>query len=412
MATPVPNHDLDHLFRHEYSKILALLTNKYGNRHLQLIEDAVQEALLKAMKIWPYHEIPKNTSGWLYRVANNYMIDQFRKDQRISGVEIPDMDSGEDFDFPSDDQIQDEQLKMIFACCHPGISISEQIMLSLKLLCGLSVKEISRALMKEEEATKKALTRAKLKFRERVGSLYVPTGWELMARIDPVLKVIYLLFNEGYNATDGEELIRQDICEDSIRLALMLKQNSFTDLPKLNALLTLMCFKSSRFSSRTDNDGNLITFENQDRTSWDSEYINWGNFYFSESAKGEEFSQYHIEAVIESYYVTAEDFASTKWDQILVMYDMLLKINPSPIIELNRVVVIQKLQGPNQALQSLESINDQQTIGKNHLFYAIRAEIHQELNETEKSRKDLLKAIELVKNSKERKFLENKLNQT
>lgn len=402
---------IDLIFRREYSKIVAYLTNKYSPHYIDFIEDAVQEALLKAMMLWPFHAMPENPSGWLYRVANNHLIDQLRRNQKTVPFEIPESALSTDGKVPemAETELPDERLKMIFACCHPSLQEVEQIMLSLKLLCGLSVKEIAAALIKKEDAVKKAITRGKKKFQTRIGALTVPEGNELRSRLDVVLKVIYLLFNEGYKSTEGQHLIRKDICEEAIRLAGILHENRYCNTPDLNGLLALMCFSAARFDARVNSDGELLTLEHQDRSLWDRNYINLATYFLAESAAGNHLSQYHLEAAIAGHHSTAENFQATDWEAILFIYDQLATLEGTPIVALNRLVVLEKVNGPGEALKELEALNIDGKLKSNYLFHSIKADFQIALGNIAEGIQSLKTAIWLASNSIEIRFLERKL---
>lgn len=400
---------VEHLFRHEYGKIVSLLTGRYSARHIELIEDAVQDALLKAMQMWGYQNPPENPSAWLYRVANNRIIDQLRRSKRAVDPDTVSEASEEmEHDPTLAAELADDQLKMIFACCHPELSESQQIMLSLKLLCGLSVREIARAFMKKEASVKRTITRAKDRFREKIGQLSVPAGHDLKPRIDAVLKVLYLMFTEGYKATDGELLTKNEICEEAIRLGGILQSNRHCDTPEVNALMALMCLNASRLRARIDGDGNLCTLENQDRTLWNADAIEWGLRFLKRSAAGDQLSQYHLEAGIAGLYATAPSFADTDWKAILDLYNLLLKQNPSPFVKLNRIVVYSKVHGSKTGLTELDKLNTP-VLKKHHLYYTIRADLKTDIGLTRDAATDLRRAAELVENAVERRFLQLKL---
>lgn len=404
------NQKVEHLFRHEYGKIVSLLTGRYSSRHIELIEDAVQDALLKAMQMWGYQNPPENPSAWLYRVANNRVIDQLRRSKKAVDPEtVSAVSEKEDFDPALTAELADDQLKMIFACCHPELSESQQIMLSLKLLGGLSVREIARGFIKKEASVKRTITRAKALFRERIGHLSVPAGEDLKPRIDAVLKVLYLMFNEGYKATDGELLTKHEICQEAIRLGGILQSNQHCDTPEVNALMALMCLNASRLDARTDADGNLCTLENQDRSRWNAEFVDWGLRFLKKSASGEQLSQYHLEAGIAGLYATASSFAETDWNAILELYDNLVKLNPSPFVRLNRIVVFSKVHGAESALRELGSTNSP-ALKKHHLYYTIRADLKAENGSKPDAIEDLRRATDLSENAVEKRFLEKKLN--
>lgn len=407
------NNSIEHLFRHEYGKIVAALTSTFSSHQIDLIEDSVQEALLKAMKLWGFGDLPDNPSAWLYRVASNHLIDNLRRAKKTVEYDFPEdffIDENTINDSSILSGIKDEQLKMIFACCHPSLNETEQIILSLKLLGGLSIKEIASALLKKDEAVKKAITRAKDKFKNEIGKLEIPAQNELNKRLNSVLKVIYLLFNEGYKATEGETLVKKDICLEAIRLTEILTKNEACNRPQVNALLALMYFNSARFDARINEAGELVTLEKQNRNLWDKRQINAGIYYLDKSSTGMELTEYHIEAGIASLYSTAESFEKTDWGTILNLYNLLMKINPSPIILLNRLVVFEKIHGPKKALEEMKNIEQEKSIFNNHLYYSIKADFVKSTERSAYAKELLLKAIELSTNTIETNFLRNKLN--
>ncbi|MBO3698613.1 RNA polymerase sigma factor [Roseivirga sp. E12] len=411
MSNPTVNNTLDHLFRHEYGKLVSLFVNRYSPHLIDKIEDSVQEALYKAAKIWSYQPMPENPSAWLYRVANNQLIDFLRKDNKNADWEhhedrIIEKETTE-LELPEKKVIVDDQLRMIFACCHPAMKPTEQLMLSLKLLCGLSIREIARALLKNEEATKKAITRAKKKFKDEVGMLSVPNDEEITSRLAEVLQVIYLLFNEGYKATEGAKLIKTELCEEAIRLAFLLTNEPNCDKGELNALISMMLFKAARFPARMDAEGNLLTLEHQDRKLYDEEYIKWGWDFLRQSSKFENTSAYQLEAAISAYYTTARTYEVTNWKTILGLYNSLVKIKPIPVVKMSRVVVLSKVEGPAKALKVMESI--ELDIKGNQSFQALKADLYADLGNWSLARVFLQKAITQAQNIAERKFLEKKL---
>lgn len=407
----VAHNTLDHLFRHEYSKLVAMLTNRYGAALLDLVEDAVQESLLKASKVWSYQPMPDRPGAWLYRVANNQMIDFLRREKKSVDYEANYVDEGADekeFEL-QEDVIKDEQLKMIFACCHPSMKPQEQLMLSLKLLCGLSVREIARALLKSEEGTKKAIQRAKQKFKTEVGDLRVPREEEIGERLNAVLQVIYLLFNEGYKATSGEKLMKQELCEEAIRLAFLMLNEGQCDTNELNALISMMLFKAARFPARTDAEGRLLTLEFQDRSLYRQDYVQWAWNFLKRSSDFESTTVYQLEAAISSYYTAASSYENTNWKQILRLYDALVLHKPSPVVKMSRVVVLSKVEGPAKALECMEEI--EQDLKGNQSFQALKADLYAQLENWNKARYHLSIAIREAENQTERRFLEAKLDQ-
>ena len=403
------NSSIDHLFRHEYAKIVSYLTAKFGAAQIDFIEDAVQDALYKAMQLWSYQDMPPAPGKWLYQTAHNGLIDKLRRNAKSVTYEPATMNNAtEATELPEDGILKDEELRMIFACCHPSMKEQEQIMLSLKLLCGFSNLEIARALFKSPDAVKKALTRAKQKFKSEVGHLEIPSKVDLKERMSVVLKVLYLLFNNGYTAYDGKEVLKKDVCEEAIRLTGLLYEHAISNTPETSALLSLMCFNFSRFNAREDAEGNLLTLEQQNWEAWDQALIGLGLRFLEESAVGENISKYHFEAAIAYEYACSKSFESIKWHSILNLYDILSSYYYSPNIALNRLVVFEKVKSAKAALTELNKLSEKSLLS-NHLYYAIKGDFEKKLGLTVYAQ-TLKKAIELTANQKEKAFLREKMN--
>ncbi len=404
---------IEHLFRHEYGKIVSALTNKYSSQKIDLIEDAVCGSLEKAMQVWGYQYIPDNPSAWIYRVANNSIIDQLRRNSKSVDYEFPEDFATQEIDVDETaitSGLKDGQLKMIFACCHPQLTTVEQIMLSLKLIGGLSVSEIANALMKKNDAVKKAITRAKQKFKEIIGYPDIPNYNELDQRLHAVLKIIYLIFNEGYKATEGKNLIKKDVCFEAIRLAELLTENEKCNVSELNALLALMYFNTARFDARIGSEGEMITLEFQDRSKWDERLIVTALNYIHESSKDEKVTTYHLEAAITFTHMTANSYPETDWKMILSLYDALINLNDSPFTALNRIVAIIKVKGYKEAKSELEKIEEKYNLTDNYLFHSIKGNIEFLSGNKELARICFEKAMKLSKNKIEKEFLEKKLS--
>lgn len=399
---------INHLFRNEYTKLISYLTSKFGASKIDIIEDAVQEALLKAMQIWYFNEIPSNPSKWLYRVSYNIIIDTLRRQNKtlMFNPEIMNDYLEEEYEFEK--SIEDNQLQMIFACCHPSISENDKIILSLKLLCGFSNNEIARVLFKNPEAIKKGVSRAKKTFKTKVDQLVFPPESELSSRLETVLKIIYLLFTNGYTAYNGNDLLNKDICEDALRLAGLLYVNKNCNTPNLQALIALMSYNLSRFEARTSKDGNLVTMRNQDRKLWDQELIQLGNKFILQSNQIPSYSTYHLEAAIAREYATSKSYESINWISILTIYDVLVSRNYSSALALNRLVILSKVKGIEIALKELNLL-DGKTLLNNHHYFSIKGEFEKKLN-LGSYKKSLQKAISLTNNEKEKHFLKNKIN--
>ncbi|WP_420316262.1 RNA polymerase sigma factor [Ekhidna sp.] len=399
---------VDHFFRTEYGKAVSHLTSRFGSSKIELAEDSVQEALIKAMQTWPYAQIPDNPTGWILRVARNKMIDHLRRDQKINHQEVPESveEMKEDLSLES---INDDMVRMMFACCHPKLSQEYQIILTLKILGGLSVREISSSLLKKEETVAKAYTRAKKKFKKEEIKLILPPANEIEKRLDIVLKIIYLLFNEGYKSAEGENLIRKDLCDDAIRLNAVLLESEICNTPSANALMALMHFHVSRFDARVDDDGNVISLEHQDRSRWDQRLIQQGLDFLNAASQEDAMNEYLIQAAISATHCRAQTFEETDWNNILALYDLQLQLTPSPIVELNRVVVLEKVHGPLLGLKEVERLEATQFFDEYYLFHAIKSDMLHKIGNIDEAKTALQIAIDLAKNDREKDYLSSKL---
>jgi RNA polymerase sigma-70 factor (ECF subfamily) len=408
------NQTLEHIFRHEYGKIVAILVHKFGAQNLEKIEDVVQDSFLKAMQVWGYKEMPNNPTVWLLRVANNGLIDVLRREKKVQKHDeiynILSELSVKEGEVSLGNVVNDSQLKMIFACCNPSLSKENQIILSLKLIGGFSNKEISRALLKKEEAVAKSFTRAKKKFKENIKTLEIPVEMGLSSRINIVLKVIYLLFNEGYTASAGETIIKRDICYEAIRLALLLLENKSTSISETNALIALMCFHTARFDARIDDQNELIDLEHQDRKLYNKELIQigMGHLYDSKESPSNNPS-YYLQAAVSYYYCEASSFEKIAWEKILKLYDLQLKYANSPVVRLNRIVPLYKVYGLKIGLETLVAMNREGELKDNGFFHSLKAQILYELGKKKEAKKEFLIAIDLTKNELQKKHLQKKI---
>jgi len=404
------NNTVTHLFRNEYGKVLALLTNKFGISHVERIEDTLQDTFLKAMHLWGYQKIPDNPTAWLYKVAKNGMLDTLRREQKVGYTNTTFLfDKAVNTDgFYTDNEITDSQLKLIFACCHPSLSQEHQVILSLKLIGGFSNKELAEALLKKEEAVAKSFTRAKRKFKEEVKLLQIPVQMGLQSRLFVVLQIIYLLFSEGYAATSGMQMVKRDICYEALRLALLLKKNSYCQHPNLDALIALICFHASRFEARLSEEGELITLEFQNRSLYNKELIAIGTNHLERAETKDQLpSKYHLEAAVSYHHCMAPSFKETDWKNILVLYDLQLRTQYSPMAALNRIVPFTKVYGAEKGLKLLEDWKKNNEHQRVALFYTIKAELLAMLKRDFKP--DLKKAIQLTENGLVKRHLEKKM---
>ncbi len=362
------------------------------------------------MQVWGYQSIPDNPTGWLYRVANNAVIDQFRRGKKVNYSDNPQkIDKGVlDKEMTTENEISDSQLKMIFACCHPSLSEEHQIILSLKLIGGFSNKELAEALLKKEETVAKSFTRAKKKFKKEVQLLQIPVQMGLQSRLFVVLRVIYLLFSEGYATTTGSQVLKKDICYEALRLALLLNGNPYCQHKNLDALIALMCFHASRFDARLDKKGDMVSLKFQDRSKYDKRLIDYGVYHLKKAGnKKNSLSNYHFEAAISLYHCSASSFKATDWASILQLYDIQLKRQRSPIVALNRIIAFSKVHGAEKALIALEDVEKTSDYTANGLYYAIKAEL---LAKTGKTHNAVLqKALAFTDNELMKKHLIKKL---
>lgn len=403
---------IDHLFRHSYGQLIAILIRRFGAERLEDIEDAVQEAMLRAMKVWPYQEIPENPLAWLVKVAHNQLIDSFRKTQRflLSGNQ-PDDPTPVELDEPLlDHQIRDDQLKLIFICCHPYLSEEAQVILTLKLVLGFGNREVANALLKNEEAVAKAYTRAKKKLKSTEIRFDHSLEVGLRSRLFVVLKIIYLIFTEGYKPFQGNEIIRRDLCYEAIRLTILLDENPFCEGPSTKALIALMCFHTSRFDARQDASGTLVDLEHQDRTLWDRDLIEIGIKYLDQATgQTDDPLDYILQAFLSYYHCIAPSFEKTDWKSILRIYDIHLSKQYSPILALNRLIPFSMVHGPNQAYAELLNYEHNPSSIRDILFYAVKGELAAKSGKIDLARQSYQQAINLGENKMEIRHLQKKM---
>jgi len=409
------SHLVEHLFRHEAGKMVAILTRIFGLEHLSLAEDVVQEALGRALKTWPFYGVPQNPSAWLMRAARNLALDVVRRekvfrDKQADIIHVMDRPSmAPDATIFTEHEIADDRLRMMFVCCHPVIPPEAQIALALNTLCGFSISEISRAFLTSEAAIAKRLTRARQKIREAKIAFEIPTGEELARRLDVVLGALYLLFNEGYKASSGDKLVREDICSESIRLAGLLAEHAIGNCPKTHALLALMLLNAGRIPSRVDRHGNLVRLEDQDRSLWDQSMIARGMYHLAQSAEGECLTRYHLEAGISACHCAAPDFESTNWQQILDLYDRLVAFDDSPIIALNRAVAVANVHGPATGIRAVESIRNRAQLDSYYLLYAVLGDLEARQANFSAAAGYFRQALELTQLKSEQVFLSRRI---
>lgn len=417
MTKPPPSEEIprltDHLFRHEAGKLVSALTGIFGMARLQLAEDVVQEAMVRALQTWPYHGIPENPAAWLMQTARNRALDIIRREKSfhkkqpeiIATLENWSDDASAASSPRFEDEIKDDRLRLIFACCHPLISQDDQSVLALKTLCGFSPAEIAKAYITSEAAIAKRLTRARQKIRDLGIPFEIPSGSELSPRLDSVLHVLYLLFNEGYKASSGENLIRENLCAEAIRLTSLLADHPSADQPRTHALLALMLLNAARLPGRVDNLGNFLRLTEQDRTTWHQPMIAQGLHHLASSTGGDALSEYHLQAIIAAYHATAADDLNTDWSGILKRYDQWFDINDSPVIALNRAVAAAKVHGPTAGIEAVEAIRNRKPLDNYYLIYAVLGEFEAQLGNYQIAVRHLQKALNLAEVKSEQSFL-------
>ncbi len=401
-----------HFFRHEGARLVAVLTGQLGVHRLQLAEDAVQEALVRALQTWPYRGVPENPAAWLTQTAKNSALDHLRREQRFHEKETGiAQEHARWLSAPAtaSEDIDDDRLRMMFVCIHPQLSAESQTALALRTLCGFSPAEIAAAFLTTEAAIEKRLVRARQRIRELALPFAVPEAHELHERLDGVLGTLYLLFNEGYKASSGDRLVREELCHEAIRLALLLAGQPATRTPRVHALLALMLLDAARLPARTDDAGNLLRLREQDRSAWNRAMIERGIQHLGLAATGDALSEYHLEAGIAACHSTAADEASTDWPRILSLYDRLVAMTASPIAALNRAVAVARVHGPEAGLAAVAAIQNRSHLDAYYLTHAVLGEFEAELGHDDRAADCFRKAIGLAEMKSEQTFLAGRL---
>jgi RNA polymerase sigma-70 factor (ECF subfamily) len=394
--------------------LVSVLSHRFGVHRVELCEDAVQTALLRAVQSWPQRGLPDNISAWLYRVAFNEVLGTLRRARRTD-VSVNDVEELVDEERATEDEVllehevKDDQLRMLFVCANPEVPRESQLVFALKVLCGFSVEEIALRLFQTREAVYKRLQRARAALRDSAIELEPPGIGELSERIPAVLEVLYLLFTEGYSSAQPDKLIRHELCEDAIRLTLLLREHSVGAAPETDALLALMYLDAARFESRVDGAGGLILLEEQDRSLWDRELIQIGVSYLHRAARGDSLSRYHAEAAIAAEHCLAPTYKDTRWSEIARLYQMLDGIAPSPINTLNRSIALAEWQGPEAGLVLLEAIKPPTWLLGYYLWDATLGELYRRRGDRERATAHLTRALEAAPTHAEKGLLRRRL---
>ncbi|MDN5212036.1 sigma-70 family RNA polymerase sigma factor [Fulvivirgaceae bacterium BMA12] len=405
----------DHFFRHEYAKMVAVIGHYFKTENLNLAEDIVQDSLLQALKHWEFHGIPPNPTAWLYSVAKNKTLNVLKRgniNRKVIAESIslsssdPEVSIAENF---SPHKIADSLLEMMFVCCHSALSREARVVLILKTLCGFNISEIARAFITNHETINKRLVRARKALKENQVQFEIPEQ-DLGPRLSSVLEAIYLLFNEGYNATTGDHLIRYELCLEAIRLTkLIVDHPKFESNTTAHALLALMYLNSARFETRLDSDGNILEMSQQDRSRWNTKLINQGLFHLDEIRNAKEIGIYPILATVAAHHATAATYEDTDWRSILTLYDQLLTFDNSPVVKLNRAVALAKVHGNQQALKALAALEATGALRSYAPFYATLGSLQMEEGFYSKAEINFRHALQLTGTTPSTKALNTKL---
>jgi RNA polymerase sigma-70 factor (ECF subfamily) len=406
---------VEHFFRREAGRLVSVLTRIFGWRNFELVEDMVQATLLDALQAWRV-QVPDKPSAWVHRVAKNKILDALRRHKvgkRVAGewaATRPEADLPIDELF-LDSGIEDSQLRMMFACCHPHLAREHQLALTLKALCGFGHSEIARALLVGEDAVKKRLQRATRDLVDHQIALDPPPASELAGRLDGVHQVLYLLFNEGYSSSHAESAIRADLCEEAARLCHLLCSDSRFATPATHALMALMLFHAARLEARLDAHGSILLMEEQDRSKWDCGLIRRAQDSLDRSAEGTVVSPFHLEAGIAFHHCMASCYADTNWPAILRLYDALLAIHRSPVYLLNRAIVVAQIDGPPAGIRALDEACRDPALRHYHLFDATLGEFYRRAGDLARARQHLQAAKDKTNSPFERELIDRRLAQ-
>jgi len=404
---------VDHLFRHQYGKMVAILTRLFGLSNLELVEDAIQDTFAQAVQVFG-KAMPENPEAWLTKAAKNRAIDLLRQTKAIKNRHEQ-YESGPSAilldDLFLDHEIEDSQLRMVFTACHPELQSQDQLSFALKTIAGFGTREIAAALLLKEETVKKRLSRARKTVAEKQLAFEIPTAKELPQRLHRVHEVIYLTFNEGFHSANKQQLIREDLCGEALRLCQLLLKKELMRTGEGYALFALLCFHSARLPSRVNEQNELITLRDQDRSKWHTPLIKMGNSAMRKAMEYEGHSSFQIEAAIAAEHVQAPSFEETNWEAILSWYEALELQHPQPLTALNKAIVLLQLKRSAEAKLLLDKLSPASLEQRAYLHHATVAEYYTLIGQVPQAIESLAKALELVNNESERRFLEAKMAQ-
>jgi RNA polymerase sigma-70 factor (ECF subfamily) len=397
---------LDHLFRREAGRMVAALTRILGPANLTLAEDVVQDALCRALETWKIHGLPPNPAAWLFATAKHCALDHLRR-EKTARTFAPEVARSLEAELSAAGARDDDQLRMMFSCCQSRLAEEAQVALVLYILCGFSVGEIAAAFLSNEETIKKRITRSKALLAAAPG-LFELDGDDFAERLSSVQRALYLLFNEGYHGASPEAAVREELCEEAMRLASLLLQNPLTATPASHALLALMCLHAARLPARLDDAGDFTLLNEQDRSRWDPRLIDEGQRLLDASATGQELTAYHVEAGIAALHAAARRPEDTPWDAIVELYDTLLAIRPSPVVQLQRALALAQRE-PERGLEALYAIADRERLAGYPFYAAALGELELRLGHRDSARRHFLSALAKARNPGERRHLERRL---
>jgi RNA polymerase sigma factor (sigma-70 family) len=387
----------EHWFRRELGRLVSILSRRFGLHRMELCEDAAQTALLQATQAWS-SKLPDDPGAWLYRVAHNHVLDELRREKRDERY-LAEVQVGY-----AQQEVHDDVLRLLFVCADPAIPPESQLVLALKTLCGFSIEEIALRLFQGKDAINKRLQRARERLREHAEVQSIDPE-----RVHSVLHMLYLLFNEGYSSAQPDRVIRRELCDEALRLALMLREDPTGALPETDALIALMCFHAARFEARVDGTGGLLLLEQQDRSLWDHELLERGLAHLTRSARGEKLSRYHLEAGIAAEHCLAPSYAETNWAEIVRLYEVLERIAPSPLNILHRAIALAEWHGPDAGLAALEAFEAPSWLLGYYLWDATLGELHRRCGNRDQALAHTKRALAAAPTNPEKALLEARL---
>jgi RNA polymerase sigma factor (sigma-70 family) len=406
----------EHLFRREAGRMVAALTRIFGVHNLALAEDVVQDAFCRALEVWKVRGVPENPSAWLMATAKHRALDVLRRERtaRTFEPEIARLLETDEAIKPVLDEafvehtIRDEQLRMMFSCCHPRLPENAQVALILNILCGFGANEIASAFLTGRAAVEKRISRGK-KVLASSRRLFDLADAEFMSRLTVVRRALYLLFNEGYHGASGEAAVRVELCGEAMRLTVLLLEHPAAATPTTNALAALMYLHAARLPARIDSAGELQSLEHQDRSRWDSRLLAEGLSLLERSATGAELTSYHIEAAIAATHASASSIEETDWSAIVALYDRLMDVAASPVVALNRAIAIAQRDGAERGIEALQAIRDRERLERYPFYPAALGELELRRGNRDVARQQFSVALSLARNPAERRFLEKRV---